>query len=318
LPTEFEIRFAAVASELKLLDERVTSILSSIAEEEDGSFESRIKNVDSAFEKFVLGRYAAPLAGCEDLYGCTLILKVTPTGVTRDKLEELLVEDFQIKEIRTARNADPNAFVYDDLHYLLQLRDKPTLLNKDLLRWIFELQVKSFLQHGWGKSTRALTYKPTVETWRANRVVAQTRALIEMADGALVHGSDFLPQTEDRPNVAIDTRSRLVAAVEKWWKRSDLPENRRRLGIFIFDFIHLASLSVEQFETLLGTPRARELPQKLALNVHQAILVLLIEERNDVLIRNLRSRKRFALISQSMEDNSPRCKAFPNDIRVTF
>jgi ppGpp synthetase/RelA/SpoT-type nucleotidyltranferase len=316
LPPEFESGFDATVTSIRALEARVTPILESIAESLDGTLVKRAKESDSAFEKFVLGRYRTPLVTCEDLFGATLVLKRVPRSEERAKLEHLLEERFDITETKSNRTDNPFTFKYDDLHYHLQLKDDPVLLNKELLAWRFELQVKSYLQFGWAMSTHNLSYKPAVESWRANRLVAQTRALVELADGALECGEEFLPKTEDRPYAALDDRVASIGIVEKWWKTETLPENKRRFGEFIVEFMKMANVSLQALETLLGSSRAKEIADKLSINVHQGLLILLIENRKDVLIRQLRNQKRFVLITQTMEDMSPACREIPHDVRM--
>jgi ppGpp synthetase/RelA/SpoT-type nucleotidyltranferase len=318
LPPEFENEFNATASSIKALETRVTPILESVAELLDGILVKRTKESDSAFEKFILGRYRNPLVTCEDIFGATLVLKRVPRSDDRVRLEDLLRERFAITETKSSRTENPFTFKYDDLHYLMQLKDDPILVNKELLTWRFELQVKSYLQFGWAMSTHNLSYKPAIESWRANRLVAQTRALVELADGALEYGEDFLPKTEDRPYAALDDRVASIAIIEKWWKGNALPENKRRFGEFVVEFMKMASITLQSLETLLGTPRAKEIAEKLSINVHQGILILLIENRKDVLIRQLRNQKRFVLITQTMEDMSPICGTIPQDVRISF
>lgn len=318
LPPEFESGFDATVTSIRALEARVTPILESIAESLDGTLVKRAKDSDSAFEKFVLGRYRTPLVTCEDLFGATLVLKRVPRSEERAKLEHLLQERFDITETKSNRTENPFTFKYDDLHYHLQLKDDPVLLNKDLLSWRFELQVKSYLQFGWAMSTHNLSYKPAVESWRANRLVAQTRALVELADGALEYGEEFLPKTEDRRYSVLDDRVAAIAIVEKWWGRDGLPENKRRFGEFIVEFMKMANVSLQALETLLGSSRAKEIADKLSINVHQGLLILLIENRKDVLIRQLRNQKRFVLITQTMEDMSPICRTVPQDVRISL
>jgi ppGpp synthetase/RelA/SpoT-type nucleotidyltranferase len=152
IPTQLSASYVTIAHNLRALKERVDSILRAFAEEQDGQYSSRVKPINSVFEKAVLGNYRQ-LDEFEDLLAATVILPTTPIGSQLTSFAQSLSGHFTVKEVRSSRTRRPAEFIYDDLHYILQLKDSPLLLNKSLLTFTFELQVKSYLQHGWAKAT---------------------------------------------------------------------------------------------------------------------------------------------------------------------
>lgn len=317
IPSELETAYVVVKHKLQTLRARVEPILENLASTRGGTYVGRVKELPSLYEKVVLGGYSMPLSHMEDLFACSLILPRTPVGHERDRLETELIERFVIHETRSTRSQKPTEFIYDDLHYILGLRDSPILLDKTLLEFRFELQVKSFLFHGWAKATHDSIYKSPQESWRANRVAAETRALIELAEAALAMGENMLSDSAGLTYKPIDDRVRIANLLAQWWPR-DLPENRRRLAIFVQEHLAIAGLSVEQFSALLAADRALELTQRKSLSLHQVVLVLLVEAASDALIRNLPRKNRFIFVSQAMEDVSELCRNFPAELRVRF
>ncbi len=314
IPAELSEAFARLHPSLSALQVRADLILQAAAEERGGEYISRLKEVESTYEKLVRGEVQY-LTDMEDLLGGTLIFPRIPVGVDRDDIDALMSDRFDIVEVRSARNRRPSEFIYDDLHYLLRLKDNNLLVDKALLRWTFELQVKSYLQHGWAKATHSLVYKGGKETWGLSRLAAETKAIVEVADLALAFPSGLHPESEGRPYPPIDTRRQILTAVEAWWL-GELPDNRRRLAVFIKDFVSLAGLSVEKFVDLLNSRRAEELAGMQSISVHQAVIILLLEAAGEQVVIGARKKARFLVITSGMKDISSACRTVPEDCLV--
>lgn len=315
VPTEISAAYATVVHEARALQTRVDSILRAFAEEQDGAYTSRVKAAESVYEKLVLGDYRA-LDEVEDLFAATIVLPNAPVGEARSLFATALGGHFLVAEVRSDRTRAPMEFIYDDLHFVLRLKDSPLLLNKALLKYRFELQVKSYLQHGWAKAVHNTVYKTPNESWRASRVAAQTKAAVEMVEASLALGAEFLPEDAAQRYEPIDNRVLVCGLLLEWW-HGDFPDNRRRLGIFTVNMLRLACINADEFKTLLESVRARELAAMKSLSVHQAIMILLIEARSGAVLQNLQSgRKRYLLITSDMEALSEACRALPAQVRV--
>ncbi len=317
IPAELSVAYATLAHDISALKGRVDPILKAFAEEQDGLYSSRVKSVDSVYEKVVLGHYKQ-LGDIEDLLAATIVLPSAPVGSKRHVFSESLKGHFNVIETRSNRTRMPSQFIYDDLHYILTLKDSPLLLNKRLLNFPFELQVKSYLQHGWAKAMHNTVYKSPTESWRANRVAAQTKAAVEMVEAALVAGEGLLPEEAEQQYDPIDNRVYVCGLLLEWWS-GDFPENRRRLGMFTLNLLQYVGSNLREFKDLLDTPRARDLKGKKSLSIQQAILILLIENYSTRLIEKLRvHRDCFLLITSEMADLSEACRSIPDDLRISF
>ena len=317
IPSQLSSTYTTLAHEMQAFKERVDPILKAYAEEQEGQYSSRVKTVDSIFDKVVLGNYQR-LADIEDIFAATIVLPSAPIGNAIRALTESLSCHFSVHEIRSNRTRRPTEFIYDDLHYILSLKDSPLLLNKRLLAFSFELQVKSYLQHGWAKATHNTVYKASIESWRASRVAAQTRAAVEMVEAALGSGESLLPDEADQRFKTIDDRVAVVGHLLEWW-RGEVPDNRRRLGVFAVNCLKMANLPLEGFEALLHSERGETLQHVRSLSVQQAFLVLLLENSFDSMVRNVRREEhQYLLITSEMEAVSETCMNVPADIRFIF
>jgi len=314
IPTQLSASFATFAHNLRALKERVDSILRTFAEEQDGQYTSRVKSIDSIFEKAVLGYYSK-LNEIEDLFAATVILPTAPIGAALTEFTQSLSGHFTVLEVRSNRTRRPSEFIYDDLHYILKLKDSALLLNKSLLTFSFELQVKSYLQHGWAKATHNTIYKAINESWRASRVAAQTRAAVEMIEAALTTGEGLLPDEADQRYMPIDERVAILGLLLEWWQ-GEFPGNRRRLGLFALNAIKLVNCSMEDLKIILASERGTYLQGLPSLSIQQAILILIIENYFDILVQRVQKGEiKYLLITREMEDISEKCREVPENIR---
>ncbi|MFA6499990.1 MAG: RelA/SpoT domain-containing protein [Desulfurivibrionaceae bacterium] len=314
IPTQLSSAYTTVAHNLRSLKERVDSILKAFAEEQDGQYSSRVKTIDSVFDKAVLGNYRQ-LDEIEDLFAATVILPTAPIGEGLNDFTQSLSGHFTVLEVRSNRTRRPSEFIYDDLHYVLRLKDSALLLNKSLLVFSFELQVKSYLQHGWAKATHNTIYKAHNESWRASRVAAQTKAAVEMIEAALATGESLLPNEAEQRYTPIDDRVAILGLLLEWW-HGDFPENRRRLGMFALNALKRANCSLDDFKRLLSSRRGELLQKLLSLSIQQAILILLIENFFDSIVLSAQKGDlQYLLITREMEDFSEKCREVPFEIR---
>lgn len=314
VPTELSAAYVTLAHNLEALKVRVDSILKAFAEEQDGQYSSRVKTIDSIFEKAVLGNYRQ-LDEIEDLLAAIIILPTTPIGEALTAFKQSLSGSFTIQEVRSNRTQRPSEFIYDDLHFILQFKDSALLLNKSLLMFSFELQVKSYMQQGWAKAIHNTIYKAPNESWRSSRVAAQTRATIEMVEAALATGENMLPNEAEQSYKPIDDRVAILGLLLEWW-HGEFPENRRRLSIFTLNILKYAGCNTQDFIQLLDSERGQYLQELRSISVQQAILILLLENYFNNIIKKIQQNGNFyLLITREMEDISDKCKEVPVDIR---
>ncbi len=315
VPIELLSSYTTVKHNLDAFKQRVDAILSHFANEKEGLYISRIKTPESIFEKILRGNYANPLIEMEDLLGATLILPKAPTENERHEIELVLEKRFEIIETRSNRTRQPTQFIYDDLHYILRFVDSPILVNKKLLQWKFELQIKSYLQYGWAKALHDSVYKGASESWRSSRVAAQTKAMIEMVEAVLEIGEGLLPISEEKEYKPINERNNLIQMLKEWWI-GDLPTDGRRLGLFVFELLQLAKIDFNEFKSLINSERGLEIRTTASLSIQQAVTLLVVEHGKTDFINRLRSKNRFIVVTKEMETLSLQCKKVPEETRV--
>ena len=172
--------YSTIYKDLVLMKRDVDVILKPLATQFDGFFISRIKGVESFAQKIEMGLTWNP-DRIIDLYAATIVL---PTFKEVDSIDKSLEDDFKIVKKFFNREKKPSDFIYDDKHVHLKYKHKVSP-GKEYLYRRFELQIKTFLQHGWAKATHDILYKGDKIEWARFRMVSQIKAMLEQSDQIL-------------------------------------------------------------------------------------------------------------------------------------
>jgi putative GTP pyrophosphokinase len=148
--------------------------------------EGRAKSVESFIDKIKRkGTYRDPLKQVTDLAGLRVI---TYTLQDIEKVGELIGAEFTVDEERSVVKPevpDPDRFGYVATHYIAQICPP----RSELEEWaafgerLFEIQVRTVLQHAWAAIDHKLNYKSRTEVPRdLQRQLFRVSALLEVAD----------------------------------------------------------------------------------------------------------------------------------------
>ena len=165
-------------------------------------FLHRIKKEDSFYFKLQTGRIKEAM---EDFLACTVVVE-NSRQITdaEDRIATFFDVCSRRPEAKNITYSTPEKFAFDDLRLYLKLKDRDVKENLELKGLIFEVQIKTFLQHAWSIATHDLIYKPKTGTdWAMARVAFQVRAMLEHAEVSIeqvekIANSDFLAKENKR------------------------------------------------------------------------------------------------------------------------
>jgi hypothetical protein len=211
------------------LKEEVDSLLMSLKDPR-WHYESRIKSEESYALKLETGRARADRF--EDFFACTLVVE---NQAKIEAAKKLVLDHFDL-EYRKPKYDDftfkgSESFPFDDLRLYVVYKDDPTVKPTGLQGMLFEVQIKTFLQHAWSIATHDLTYKADSISWAKARIAYQIKAMLEHAEVSIETAESIasLPGLSKNDQIT----KKLLETIEmlkEFWASEDLPKEVVRLA----------------------------------------------------------------------------------------
>jgi len=250
--------YQASSIKYERLAAEVRETLKPRAEASGWFFLSRLKELESFALKIETGRVPDP-RNMEDFYACTIVV---PTILQIDDAEELVRSLFDFDERRppddAATRKASSSFAFDDLRLYVKRRSLASGKDADLDGIIFEVQIKTILQHAWSTATHDLIYKTDTVSWPRERIAYQVKAMLEHAEVAIAEASRLsdaraVAKKDDRT----DNILRIIQQVESFWSKDRLPDNVKRLAETVFDLLRTCDLSANDLAAILEAEKRR-------------------------------------------------------------
>lgn len=230
IPKSVRDLYATLEPNYQMLREHVDRLMRA-RKEERWHYESRVKSAESFALKLETGRVAKPQEP-DDMFACTLVVE-RPQRIA--DAEALVTSLFPLEARRPKKpertHLAPHSFEFDDLRLYVKWQDDPQTRPTAMTPRVFEVQVKTFLQHAWAIATHDSLYKGGSVDWASSRIAFQVKAMLENAEVAIgaadALGASFaLARSDDRTAEVRTT----MAAIESKWLAAQLPQDRRRLA----------------------------------------------------------------------------------------
>lgn len=215
-------------------------------------YESRLKTMESYSLKLETGRFNP--VQLEDFFACTLVVE----NQGRISEAEVLVNElFQFKYRRPIDNSfthkKSDSFPFDDLRLYVAYKDDPRLPATGLEGILFEIQIKTFLQHAWAIATHDLTYKSDSISWASARIAYQIKAMLEHAE-ASIGIAEQLSQTPELNKIDSSTEriQKVIQMITSLWTdKASLPDDLVRLAQNIDSLCYALKMRVERLKEII-------------------------------------------------------------------
>ena len=198
-------------------------------------------------------------AHMEDFFACTIVVStITEIG----KAEELVFRRYDRKERRPAEDhftkKASSSFLFDDLRLYAAMRPQISGKHQDLDGIIFEVQIKTILQHAWSVVTHDMIYKTDAVSWPLERIAYQVKAMLEHAE---ISVSEAVVLARSRGVAREDQRTRDVVGVigdlRRLWLEEQLPMDVKRLATNILELLRGCGVSVARFSDIVAVEVGR-------------------------------------------------------------
>lgn len=215
-------------------------------------YESRIKSEESVALKLETGRIPN-VREIEDFFACTLVVR---NLAEISAAEVYVASTFDIVERRPElegkTHKKPEAFPFDDLRLIVRWKDDPALPPSEMDGLVFEVQVKTFLQHAWGIATHDLSYKSDNISWARARIAFQVKAMLEHAEISIQEADALSSSTAlDKVDEKTIELRRIQELISNHWDQSLLPSDVVRLCQNVQTVLRIARTDLEDLNIAL-------------------------------------------------------------------
>lgn len=207
-------------------------------------YEGRIKSLESYATKLETGRHKPKI---EDFFACTLVVENLQS---RKIAEDLILSEFKLHERRPRQDKfthkNPDSFPFDDIRLYVSWIDtigsKPTSFT-DI---VFEVQIKTFLQHAWSIATHDMIYKTSEKNWAKERIAFQIKAMLEHAEISILEADSLSRSISlDKNNKETEHITKIIDVIKSRWSKESLPSDVTRLADNVSCLLKCLNLSTK-------------------------------------------------------------------------
>src|SRR5690606_2444488 len=277
----------------KILKKRVDEL---ITENKDSRwhYESRIKQPESFATKFESGRFTKEKI-LEDLFACTIVVKnINDVKLCCQMIEDIFVVKTRRPQSDSFTHKDSFSFPFDDLRLYLTLKDDNTgMFDEIIYSLIFEIQIKTFLQHAWSIDTHDLIYKTDRINWAKERIAYHVKASLEQAE-LTIDSFEVLSANKsiDKENAEVRRINDIIAYIDEIFASELLPKDKRRFANNIDVLLFNLDLNIEHLKEIIAIENSKGRGTAINnLSPFQIIIKSIIEYDNTIITKFLTDNK---------------------------
>lgn len=256
-------------------------------------YESRVKELTSFALKIETGRFINPNA-IEDFFACTIVVS---NSVELTNAINLVSEHFNIQYRRPENDVQthktPDIFCFDDLRIYACLKETNTAPT-GLENIIFEIQIKTFLQHAWSIATHDLLYKSDDISWSQSRIAYQIKAMLEHAEISINEASTIANSTLlNKQNDKTKEIKEIIQFIKEEWANDELPKNLKLLAENIKNLLKHLRLELPELKSIVSTQKTlKNGRHPKNISPFSTIIQYIFESKKDLFVAYLKDKKK--------------------------
>lgn len=268
----------------------VSEMLEGASKKNGWLYKGRIKSLESYALKILTGRTES--YEIDDFFACSIIVPNLREVSNAYNLVESCFKIVEVKPSATIRYR-PTEFNYDSLRLYCKLS---SVNEEKKNESIFEIQIKTLLEHAWSEVTHDFSYKSQTISWGRERFAAQLRAALNNIDIA-IHSMedtsklDFLNKKNENYE---ELQKVLNFILEKFNKNHNipLPNDLKRLTEEVNRLIKQVNISMTDIDTYLENETQLGRGYKTVnLSIYSIILLAIYNQGKDNIVKYLRRYK---------------------------
>ena len=236
--TTLEQALSERTSTIDAVEKRARDILHTICAVRGYILIGRKKTLESLRDKLETGRYSS-LNDIDDIVAFSVVID---TLNQEREIRSLIRKLFKVEFMRAGSTLkDERVFDFDCTRIYCRLRNIAEV-SSPIYDQIFEIQIRTILQHAWSKITHPHVYKASVYDAKAGRLAAETMAQIESLDRVLSRFKTTSRTVKAIERVDMIESAHLTKLIDELVMDGTIPQdlrpvNGRRLGENIYSSI---------------------------------------------------------------------------------
>lgn len=238
------------------LSERVDELFKNIKGKQ-WHYESRVKQLESFALKLETGRCPNP-AQIEDFFACTLVVEnLAAIAQAEDMIFKQLIKVSRRPEADDITTKFAEAFQFDDLRLYVKWKDVSGEKPSGVTDLLFEIQIKTFLQHAWSIATHDLIYKSSSKDWSKERIAYQIKAMLEHAEVSILEANSLAKSPAlNKENANTKNLKLIIEYINSVWQPTHLPSDIKRLAENVSSILSNLKITLDEFKVFLETENA--------------------------------------------------------------
>lgn len=224
-----EQAFNANKTSLALVESEARNVLGDFCTRNNFLLVGRAKDIESLRDKMETGRYP-DFKSIDDAIAFSIVID---TLDQEDEVRRFIRNAFTVSSMKSGNTIrDERTFDFDSTRMYCRLIDN---LETGIGEIIFEVQIRTLLQHAWSKITHRHVYKAQVYDSRAGRLAAELMAQLEAADRTFSRFDAVSKTVKVVARQDVVLSNSLTAMIDELVKSGTIPSemrpaNGRRLG----------------------------------------------------------------------------------------
>lgn len=277
------------------LKKEVDFIFKRITLENNWHYQSRLKEPESYALKLESGKNIDPDM-MEDFFACMFVVSTyDDIKLAINKIKDHVDVKYRRPEHDRFTSQPPTSFPYDSLRLFVMLKPHENLPDNhppnNLLNILFEIQIKTFLQHAWDIAAHNLIYKGEEISWPSMRVMYEVKAILEHVEASIlqingIKDAKILAKSDKKTAYL----NKIKKFIERNWSEDYLPKDKNKLCKNIYFLLQNSRTTLGELQRMLN----EELAIKRGLNLptlppYFIIIQAIINKKPEILHRLINS-----------------------------